>query len=329
MSASVSLHGFETVRGRGYRPEEVDRRVEGIAIDRDSCWERAARLTVLANEMTAEVEELRERVAQMPPQTYESLGDQARLILTTAESEAHKLRAEAEAVAERARDEAEAYEREVREAARVAAERLRADTEDRAVRHVEAARDEAERLRAESRKDAERLRDEANAALKEMGRRSAEMLEEQESTQAEQWDALGRELAGHEAELEKRVAELEELGRVKQAEARRSFARTEEAARHGQEDAEARGEELIAKARIEVERIERATERVLREHEDRASELRTHMKYVRNTLAALTGKAPVDEDDKGTAEGSPAGARPAADPDKEDTLEAPVRRTEN
>ncbi|KOG62255.1 cellulose-binding protein [Streptomyces griseoflavus] len=290
------------VRGRGYRPEDVDRRVEGLSIDRDSCWERAARLTVLANEMTAELAELREYVRQLPPQTYESLGDQARLILTTAESEAARLRKDAEEAAERAREEAEAYERQITEATDRAAQELRDEAEDWARRRVAAAWSEADGIEAAAAKDAEQWRSEAAEALRQMERRTAQMLREQEEEQTEQWDALGRDLAAQEADLEQRVAELEELGRAKVAEAERFRAEAEEAARHRDEDAEARAADLLAQARIEVERIERATERILREHAERREKVREHMTHVRNTLAALTGKAP-DEDDAATEEG--------------------------
>ncbi|MFH8403631.1 cellulose-binding protein [Streptomyces sp. NPDC018019] len=296
MSASVSPHGFEIVRGRGYRPEDVDRRVEGLSIDRDSCWERAARLTVLANEMTAELAELREYVRQLPPQTYESLGDQARLILTTAESEAARLRKDAEEAAERAREEAEAYGRQIQEAADRAAQELRDETEDWARRRVAAAWSEADGIETAAAQDAEQWRSEAAEALRQMERRTTQLLREQEEEQTEQWDALGRDLAAQEADLEQRVAELEELGRTKVAEAERLRAEAEEAARHRDEDAEARAAELLAQARVEVERIERATERILREHADRREKVREHMTHVRNTLAALTGKAP-DEDE--------------------------------
>ena len=77
-SEPCSLHDFVVVKGRGYRPEQVDAYVDALFRDRDAAWERAARLTVLAKEMEAEAERLREEVAQLGPQTYEALGDQAR-----------------------------------------------------------------------------------------------------------------------------------------------------------------------------------------------------------------------------------------------------------
>ncbi|MET7443136.1 cellulose-binding protein, partial [Streptomyces sp. NPDC005568] len=73
-SAPVSPHGFVAVR-RGYRPEQVDAFTEALSRDRDAAWERAARLTVLANDMEEDAEDLREVVAGLAPQTYESLGE--------------------------------------------------------------------------------------------------------------------------------------------------------------------------------------------------------------------------------------------------------------
>ncbi|NEC65517.1 cellulose-binding protein, partial [Streptomyces sp. SID9727] len=74
------------------------------------------------------------------------------------------------------------------------------------------------------------------------------------------------------------------------AAARRARAEAEEAARHGQEDAEARAAELIARARVREERVVRETERVLRVHEEGREEVQAHMAHVRSSLAALTGR---------------------------------------
>ncbi|MDV9202423.1 cellulose-binding protein, partial [Streptomyces sp. Wh19] len=79
-------------------------------------------------------------------------------------------------------------------------------------------------------------------------------------------------------------------------EARRALAETEEAARHGQEDAEARAAELIAEARVREERVVRETERIVREHEEGRDEVQAHMAHVRNSLAALTGRVAPAED---------------------------------
>ncbi|MDV9178590.1 cellulose-binding protein, partial [Streptomyces sp. W16] len=76
-SASVSPRGFVAVRGRGYRPGQVDAYAEALSRHRDAAWERAARLTVLARDMEAEADRLRETVAGLAPQTYETLGERA------------------------------------------------------------------------------------------------------------------------------------------------------------------------------------------------------------------------------------------------------------
>src|SRR4051794_15192364 len=78
--ASASPYGFVIARGlggRGYRPEQVEERAAELSLARDDAWERAARLTVLAKDMEAEAERLREVVAHLAPQTYETLGKRA------------------------------------------------------------------------------------------------------------------------------------------------------------------------------------------------------------------------------------------------------------
>ncbi|SHL06849.1 MULTISPECIES: cellulose-binding protein [Streptomyces] len=338
MSTSVSPHGFETVRGRGYRPEDVDRRVEGLSIDRDSCWERAARLTVLCHEMDAELAELRAYVAQLPEQTYESLGQQARSILTTAESESARLRSEAESAAEQLHDDAAEYAQKLQGAADKAAQRLRAEAAEDARRTDKAAVDEAGELVAEAAQEAEELRAEATEELAETRRRSGKMRKDQETRHTEEWDSLERELARLETEMDQRVAELDAHGEAVVAERRRLTAEVEESARHRLEDAEARAAELLAQGRVEAERIERATERVVREHDEAREEVRIHMTHVRNSLAALTGKDPAEFSGAGSGTGpaAPAGAGTGAvegagaerDPDSEETVETGLPRGE-
>src|SRR5689334_20593466 len=107
-SASVSPHGFVTVRGRGYRPEQVDAYFAALSRVRDTAWERAARLTVLAKEMDAEVGRLREVVARLAPQTYETLGERACRIRELGEEEAAAVRENARSAARLAVAEGEA-----------------------------------------------------------------------------------------------------------------------------------------------------------------------------------------------------------------------------
>ncbi|MFJ9414493.1 cellulose-binding protein [Streptomyces sp. NPDC101227] len=312
MSAPVSPHGFETVRGRGYRPDDVDRRIEELSVDRDACWERAARLTVLANEMDAELAQLQEYVAQLPPQTYESLGEPARLILTTAQSEAERLWAEAQVAAEQIREEAMGHADQIRDAADAAARELRAEAEEWARRAEEAARAEAADVAAAAASDAEQWRDEAAAVLTDTRHRADQMRRDQEKRQAEEWEAAGRELAGLEAETDRLVAEREAHGHAVLAEPRRKHAEAEEAARHSDEDAADRATAIVARARVEAERIERGTARVLREHEEERAEVQAHMNHVRNSLAALTGKDPEDLEDEPEAEAGAAAEVEAA-----------------
>ncbi|MEU7553764.1 cellulose-binding protein [Streptomyces sp. NPDC044571] len=287
---------FTTVRGRGYRTDQVERYLARLSGSRDEAWERAARLTVLARQMEAEAERLREAVAQLAPhgQTYDELGERARRILLLVEEEADCVRGDARADAAETRSAAEAHAERVAELARQDAEAVREQTEVRARQGLARAEREAEALRAEAREEAAAWRGEAAAGLAEMRRRVEALLAEREQEQEARWEASERELAAREAELLARHAEWERLAQGRLAEARRGYAEVEELARHGQEDAEALAAEVLAGARVEAERVGRETERILREHAEAQEEMRAHMSHVRSSLAALTGRAPAE-----------------------------------
>lgn len=289
MSAPIA-----TVRGRGYRMEEVDRYLARLSGSRDEAWERVARLTVLAKRMEAEAARLRDAVAALAPQTYEDLSERARRILLLAQEEADTLRGDARVDAAEVMGAAEAYAERAAELAGQDAEAVREQTEVRARQGLLRAQREADDVRAQAREDAAGWRAEAVAVLTEARRRADAVQAEREQEHAERWEAAERELAAREAEFAARQAELERCAEARLAEARRGFAEAEESARHGQEDAEARAAELIAQARAAEERVGRETERVLREHAEAQEEMRAHMNHVRSSLAALTGRAPAE-----------------------------------
>ncbi|WP_107082516.1 DivIVA domain-containing protein [Streptomyces sp. Mg1] len=286
--------GFGTVRGRGYRMEQVDRYLARLSDSRDEAWERVARLTVLAKRMEAEAGRLREAVAELAPQRYDDLSERARRILLLAEEEAEAVRDEAGADVLAIQGAAEAHADRVTELAGHDAEAVREQTEVRARQLLLRAQREADEERGGARDEAAAWRAEAAAALAEMERRSQALLAEREQERVERRDAAERELAAREGELEARLLELDRCAEAGLAQARRALAEAEEAARHGQEDAEARGAELVAAARVREERVGRETERILREHEESQEEMRAHMNHVRSSLAALTGRAPAE-----------------------------------
>ncbi|WP_328377322.1 cellulose-binding protein [Streptomyces sp. NBC_00440] len=294
-SAAVSPHGFTGVRGRGYRPEQVDRFVAELSDDRDGAWERAARLTVLTKEMEATSAALAEQVAGLAPQTYETLGERARTLITLVTEEAAGLRGEALAVAQQLHDEAGVVERGLRDAARADADAALAAAEAHAQQVLAAAQGTSDELRIGSRKDAKQWRGEALGVLREMRERTAAALAELEKEHGERADAAERELAAREADFDARHADLIARAEARLAEARRALSVTEESARHGQEDAEAQAAELVAHARARAERTAREADRVLRENGEAQDELRAHMSHVRSSLASLTGRAPATE----------------------------------
>ncbi|MEV6568833.1 cellulose-binding protein [Streptomyces kronopolitis] len=307
----------------------MDRRVEGLSVDRDSCWERAARLTVLANEMEAELTELRNHVAQLPPQTFESLGSEARLIFTTAQSEGSRLRAGAERDARQAGKEAAAYSDEVRDAAERAAYTLRTEAEAWGRRTEEAARGEAAELAVTAAQEAAELRDDAAEALAQVRARTAQLLCDQEKRQSQEWDAAGQEIAEREAETDRLLTDLDARGKDARADAQRRYAEAEEEARYQKEDADGRAAGMLAQARAEAERIERATERIVAGHDAERAEVRVHMAHVRTSLAALTGKPQVAEEHGADAGESGPGVRSgrSTGTDAEDTVETQVPRS--
>lgn len=288
--STASEHGFVVVRGRGYRPEQVDAYALDLSQDRDDAWERAARLTVLAKEMEVEAERLRDVVARLAPQTYETLSERARNILALSEAEAAAVRESAEDDVRRVTEEADAQARGVREAARAYADEILGEAEERARQRLLAGRAAADEARIAARRDVKEWRGEALAALRETRKRSAGLLEEQEKEHAERREAAEREIAEREAEAQAAEASLVAAAEARLSEAKRAFAEAEESARHGQEDAEARGAELVAAARAREEGIARETERMLREHGEEWDEVRAHMEHVRSSLAALTGR---------------------------------------
>ncbi|MFI1397393.1 cellulose-binding protein [Streptomyces sp. NPDC020681] len=290
-AAAVSPHGFAAVRGRGYPVDETDAYVTALSQDRDDAWERAARLTVLAKDMEADAAELREVVATLAPQTYETVGRRAAYIMALAEEEAEEVRTTAVAETYAAIEAAETAARQTRDTAREQADTVRAEAEARAQQILLAAQAEADEARMEARLEIKEQRGEAISAWKEMRRRADALLAELAAEQAERRDALERELADRQAALDTYHAELTAHAEATLSEAKRTFAEAEEYTRHGQEDAEARAAELLAEARLREERIERETEGVLREHDESREEMQAHMTHVESSLTTLTGRA--------------------------------------
>ncbi|MGR8010104.1 cellulose-binding protein [Streptomyces hypolithicus] len=296
MSASVSPspHGFVVVRGRGYRPGQVERYAAVLFQDRDAAWERAARLTVLAKEMEGEAARLRERVAGLSPQTYDTLGPRAQHLLAVVEEEAAELAAAANATAGALCAAAAAEAAGTRDAAAEYDRSLRADVEADAQRVLLGAQRTADEERIAARQDVKERRGDAVAALQDMRRRTAQSLADQEKEHAQRRESAERDIAQREAELDARNAELAAYAEGLLADARRGLAETEAADRGLQEEAEAGAAELLSRARVHEGRVVRETERLLREHDDAREEMQAHMNHIRTSLATLTGRTPAE-----------------------------------
>ncbi|MFE2882839.1 cellulose-binding protein [Streptomyces sp. NPDC059272] len=293
-SATVSPRGFVAVRGRGYRPDQVDAYAAAISQYRDVAWERAARLTVLAKDMEAEAERMREAVSRLAPQTYEALGERAHRLFRLGEEEAAALRESARRAAREEVAQAEAHAAGVLQAAHDEADALRTEAEERARHRLLAARAEADDIRIGARREVKEGRTEALSALREVRQRTAAMLGEQAKEQDERWALAEREAAERVAAFDAEYAERVACAEAALSEAEQAFAEAELSDRRWQEDAAERAAEVVAEARVREERVARDTERVLREHGETWDDVRAHMDHVRNSLTTLTGRAPAE-----------------------------------
>ncbi|MFJ9247792.1 cellulose-binding protein [Streptomyces sp. NPDC101776] len=290
-SASVSPRGFVAVRGRGYRPDQVDPYAAAISRHRDAAWERAARLTVLARDMEAEAERLRETVARLAPQTYETLGERAQRLFHLGVEEAAALRDSARSAADDQVAQAEARAAGVLQAARDDADALRAEVEERARQRLLAARAEADDIRIGARREVKEGRTEALSALREVRQRTAAMLGDQAKEHDERWAGAERSLEARVVASDAEYAERLARAEAGLAEAEQAFAEAELSDRRRQGEAAERADEVVAEARVRAERVARDTERVLREHGETWDDVQAHMDHVRSSLTALTGRA--------------------------------------
>ncbi|MEU2716161.1 cellulose-binding protein [Streptomyces sp. NPDC007205] len=293
-SASKSPHGFVTVRGRGYRTDQVDAYLETLSYDRDAAWERAARLTVLAKDMEAEAARMGEVVAQLPPQTYESLGGRARRLFQLVQEEAADLRERTRREAHRQVVQAEARAEGARRKAQEAADALRAQADEHARRRLLAARAEADGIRVRTRREVRKGRAEMLAALREVRQRTTGLTAQLSREQAERWAEAEREEAERIAALDARYAERVSRAEAALADAERVLGEAEEFAHRSQQEACARAADIIADARLHEERIARETERVLREHGDAWDDVHAHMDEARSNLISLTGRTALE-----------------------------------
>jgi DivIVA domain-containing protein len=295
-SLTASAHHFAVARGRGYHPEQVDRFLEALCEDRDAAWERAARLTVLANEMDAECAAVRERLTALGPVRYEVLGAGAQQLLELAEAEAAAVRDRAAAALRAARGSADSAGEAMLRDARAAAQARIAAADARAARHLESAGAQAAELRAEAERCAAHLRQEAERALDDVRQQVERVTSGRQQEQGERLDAQRREFAHLAADADARTADRFAAAEAMLREAEDAYAVVEDEARRALDQAEAFAVDTLAEAGAREDRILREAERELRHHELRCEEIREHLALVSSSLSALTAR-PVGHDE--------------------------------
>ncbi|MDX3387745.1 cellulose-binding protein [Streptomyces niveiscabiei] len=290
-SASVSPYGFGTVRGRGYRPSQVEAYVAALCADRDAAWDRAARLTVQVKEAESEATRLREAVLRLTPQSYETLGETAHHLFRLARHEAHTLR---ERARHEARDQAARADEQaaaIREEAESEARRTLAEAEEWGRQRIARARAEADEIRVTARREVKRDRAKALEGLREVRRRTESLRTRQDQTRDQRREAIEREALARARTLDAHYATLIARAESALCEARATHTEAEKSATRLQSRAHTHATALLTEAHHQADRIARETERVLREHGERWDDVRAHMDYVRTSLSALTGRA--------------------------------------
>jgi DivIVA domain-containing protein len=288
---------FDVVRGRGYRPEQVDRFLDELSEDRDAAWERAARLTVLANEMDAECAAVRVQVEALGAAVFDRLGPGALELLRLVEEEAAAVRDRAEAEAQYARDAAETARRALQDEARMAATARVRGADQEAEQVLEAACTQAADILAQAQAEADAVRGEAEQHYEAMRRHVTGELAEMDAQQRRRVEELEREVAERQAGMDSGFAGLlADAGRRLQA-AQREHTEAEESLRAQQAEAEARASAMLAQARVHEERTRREAERALRAHEQHRDDIRAHLAHIRATLGQLTGRTQLPADD--------------------------------
>ncbi|MFM9444546.1 cellulose-binding protein [Streptomyces acidiscabies] len=290
-SASVSPYGFGTVRGRGYRPAQVEAYIAALCADRDAAWDRAARLTVQAKKAESRATHLRETVIRLTPQSYETLGEAAHHLFRLAEHEAEALRERARHEAREQAARADAQAAAIREEAESASRRTLAEAEEWGRQRVARARAEADEIRVTARREVKEGRAEALEGLREVRRRTEALLTRQDQTRDQRMEAIEREAAHRASTLDTHYSHLLARAETTLSEARTTYTEAEESANHLRSRAHDHATSLLTEAHHQADRIARETERVLREHGERWDDVRAHMDYVRSSLSALTGRA--------------------------------------
>ncbi|MFJ1703354.1 hypothetical protein [Kitasatospora sp. NPDC088346] len=290
MSDAVSPSGF-TVARRGYAPEQVDRTLDALSVDRDRAWERLSVLGAGLREMENRLAEVVQAAAEAPEPDYGRLSDQAAALMAIADAESLAVRTAAERAAEDARDTAYEAGQDADRAAKEYAGTVRRDADEAARRTEERTRAEGERLRAEADHEARTIRDGGTGDAARTRVEAAEAGERAEGKLAELRRRADEMFAAAEAKADGEDAKISATAerRLREAEQHRETVLAD--IRRIEGEAQGKADEMIMKARHEAERIRTASEREQRDFTARLDVVQTHLDHIKETLAALTGAA--------------------------------------
>ena len=182
-TSETAREQFEIVR-RGYEPQQVDRKVSGLANDLQAARKRVS-------DLERRLEEIHVQgpvAASEEAPTFAGLGARIEQILGLAEEESKELRASAMAETDQHRALSEQAADKVRAEAERYAQERRSEADAEAARVLEDARRQADQLRDSTERDTKARREEAEALFESNRAKAAQAAADFESTLAQRRD---------------------------------------------------------------------------------------------------------------------------------------------
>jgi hypothetical protein len=283
-TSETAREQFEIVR-RGYEPQQVDRKVSGLANDLQAARKRVS-------DLERRLEEIHVQGPAAPDEnapTFAGLGARIEQILGLAEEESKELRARAMEETDQHRALSEQASTKVRaEAERYAKERgSEADAE--AARVLEDARRQADQLRDSTERDTKARREEAEALFESNRAKAAQAAADFESTLAHRRDQAERDYTEQMKANESQLAVVVHRAEQLRLEAEKLRADADRKSQRTLDEAQRQADEMIGEAKSVAERIRSESERELSAATQRRDSINAQLTNVRQMLATLTG----------------------------------------
>jgi hypothetical protein len=309
-TSETAREQFEIVR-RGYEPQQVDRKVSGLASDLQAARKRVT-------DLERRLEEIH---VQGPPSeeapTFAGLGARIEQILGLAEEESKELRAAAMQETDQHRSLSEQASAKVRAEAERYAQERRSEADAEAARVLEDARRQADQLRDSTERDTKARREEAEALFESNRAKAAQAAADFESTLAQRRDQAERDFTEQMKANENQLSVVAHRAEQLRLEAEKLRADADRKSQRTLDEAQRQADETIGEAKAVAERIRSESERELSAATQRRVSINAQLTNVRQMLATLTGATlpnPLSDVEVPEAAPQPAAAKGPAGP---------------